>query len=57
MPYPINKYKTIITVQEEKDEFAIEFLEWYELHGKWTEENLTSKTLLEKFKKEQFKNK
>jgi len=34
------------------DDYAIEFINWYELDGKWIEENLTSKQLLEIFKKE-----
>jgi hypothetical protein len=46
-------YNYIYSVKCEQiaDEFAIEFLEWYELYGKWTEENLTTKELLEQFKK------
>jgi hypothetical protein len=69
MPYPLNKYKTIITAQEEKDEFAIEFAEWCDKtttqvsKGEWAnwlpdaKNCLTSKKLLEKFKKQQLKKK
>ena len=34
------------------DEFAIGFLNWYAMHGSWIEENLTTKQLLEIYKKE-----
>jgi hypothetical protein len=34
------------------DEFAIEFLNWYAMYGSWIKENLTSKELLEIYKKE-----
>jgi hypothetical protein len=34
------------------DEFAIGFLNWYAMHGSWIEENLTTKELLEIYKKE-----
>ena len=35
------------------DDFAIGFINWYAMHGSWIEENLTSKELLEIYKKEQ----
>jgi hypothetical protein len=41
----------IVTTQESIDEFAIEFLNWYAMYGSWIEENLTSKELLEIYKK------
>jgi hypothetical protein len=34
------------------EEFAIDFLNWYAMHGSWIEDNLTSKELLEIYKKE-----
>ena len=34
------------------EDFAIGFLNWYAMHGSWIEENLTSKELLEIYKKE-----
>lgn len=39
-------------IEEERDEFAIGFLNWYAMHGNWIEENLTNKELLEIYKKE-----
>jgi predicted Zn-dependent peptidase len=40
------------SVEQLNDEFAIEFLNWYAMHGSWIEENLTSIQLLEIYKKE-----
>ena len=34
------------------EEFAIGFLNWYAMYGSWIEENLTTKELLEIYKKE-----
>ena len=42
----------VVTTQESIDEFTIKFLNWYAMYGSWIEENLTSKELLEIYKKE-----
>lgn len=34
------------------DDYAIDFMNWYAIYGKWIEENLASWELLEIFKKE-----
>ena len=52
MPNPLNKYTTIITVQEEKDEFAIGFAEWLNFNFKLDFTGNAFKELLEVFKKE-----
>lgn len=41
----------IVTTQKHIDDYAIEFLNWYAMYGSWIEENLTSKELLEIYKK------
>ena len=52
MYYNYNHLEVAEECEKITDEFAIDFINWYAMHGSWIEENLTSKQLLEIFKKE-----
>jgi hypothetical protein len=45
-------YEDLLGFDEWIDKNMIEFINWYAMTGSWIEENLTSKQLLEIFKKE-----
>lgn len=53
MCYEYNHLELSEKCEKVAEEFAIGFLNWYAMHGSWIEENLTSKELLEIYKKEQ----
>jgi len=47
--------KQLIEEENEINDFAIGFLNWYKIHGKWITKHLEDFELLDLYKKEKYK--